>query len=159
MPMFTPEKALRDFPKTPVILSAILQSVDQRRAQEARDGADGWNVLEVVCHLNDFEQIFFDRARRIVETDLPRLESVDQNALVRDNRYAEQSLAEALASYLSRRRAFIAFLRGLSAEQWQRKGIHYASGEVTLVDFVTNTTLHDVNHIGQILNALGSAPF
>lgn len=32
MPMFTPEKALRDFPKTPVILSAILQGVARQHA-------------------------------------------------------------------------------------------------------------------------------
>ncbi len=158
MPTLTPEKALRDFPKTPVILNVILRGVDQARAQSATDGPDGWSVLEVVCHLNDFEQIFFERARRIVENDLPRFESIDPNELAKSSGCAQQDLAEVVASYVSRRRAFLAFLRGLTLEQWQRKGIHYAYGEMSLVELVTNTTLHDVNHIEQIVKALGTSP-
>jgi hypothetical protein len=158
LPTFTPEKTLRDLPKTPVILNVILQGVDQQKAQTLRDGADGWSVLEVVCHMNDFEQIFTDRVRRIVESDLPYFESIDPNALARTNHYNEQSLSEVFASYVSRRREQLALLRALTPEQWQRKGVHYASGEQTIVELATNTTLHDVNHIEQIIKALGSSP-
>ena len=160
MPIFTPEKALRDLPKTPNILGVILRGVDQQRAQTARDGADGWSVLEVVCHLNDFEQIFLERSRLIVETDTPRYPSVDQEALVQSNHYAEQNIVQAFGSYISRRRTHLAYLRGLTPDQWERRGIHPAAGEVTLIEHVTNTTLHDVNHIEQIVRALGLAqPF
>src|SRR5450432_1503639 len=124
MPMFTPEKAVGNLSKTPVILNAILHGVDQARAQQATDGPDGWSVLEVMCHLNDMEQIYFDRARLAVETDLPKYPDFDQNASVIANHYAEQNFADVWASTLSKRRAFLAFLRGLTPDQWGRRGIH-----------------------------------
>lgn len=158
MPTFTPEKTLRDLPKTPVILNVILQGVDQQRAQTSTDGPDGWSVLEVLSHMNDFEQIFLDRVMKMVETDLPRFEAIDPDALAKNSDYAGQNLSEVFASYVSRRRAHLAFLRGLTPEQWQRTGVHYASGEQTVVELATNTTLHDVNHIEQIIKALGSSP-
>jgi uncharacterized damage-inducible protein DinB len=157
MPMFTPEKALRDFPKTPVILSIVLKGVSQKRAQQARDGADGWTVLEVLGHMNEFEQAFFQRSRLIVETEMPKFPALDPEALAKAHHYNDQKLADVLASYLNTRRAHLAYLQLLTPEQWQRKGIHPVSGEVTLVENVTNTTLHDVNHIEQIVKALGSS--
>ena len=59
---------------------------------------------------------------------------------------------------LPERVEMLKMLRALTPEQWQRKGIHYASGEQTVVELATNTTLHDVNHIEQIIKALGSSP-
>ena len=157
MPMFTPEKALRDFPKTPVILSTILQGVDQERAQTARDGADGWSVLEVLGHMNEFEQVFFERSRLIVEADVPKFASLDPNTLVETHHYNDQTLTDVFASFVTTRRAHLAYVQALTPEQWQRTGIHSTSGEVTLVENIINTTLHDVNHIEQIVKALGSA--
>ena len=155
MPIFTPEKALRDFPKTPVILSVILKDVSQKKAQTARDGADGWTVLEVLGHMNEFEQAFFQRSRLIVETEMPKFPALDPEALANAHHYNDQKLAEVLASYITQRRAHLAYVQALAPEQWQRKGIHPASGEITLIENVTNTTLHDVNHIEQIIKALG----
>jgi uncharacterized damage-inducible protein DinB len=158
MPLFTPELALRDLPKTPVILNAILRGVDQARAQSATDGADGWSVVEVVCHLNEYEKIFTDRALLLLASEVPTFESFDQAALARENHYTEQNLREVLASFIARRRAHLELLRGLAPEQWQRRAIHPVRGEVSLVELATYTTLHDVNHIEQIVKALGASP-
>ena len=155
MEIFSPDKALRDLPKTPVILKCILSGVDQQRAQTATDGPDGWSVLEVMCHLNDYEEIFAMRARRMVAEIVPNFPHADHLAWVTANHYAEQNLTATFATYLSRRRAFIAFLRGLTPEQWQRKGYTDVWGEVTVVQVAINATLHDVNHIEQIIRALG----
>jgi len=155
MPMFTPEKALRDFQKTPLILSVILKDVSQKKAQTSRDGADGWTVLEVVGHMNEFEQAFFQRSRLIVETEMPKFPALDPEALAKSHHYNDQKLADVFASYVKTRRAHLAYVQVLTPEQWQRRGVHPASGEVTLVENVINTTLHDVNHIEQIIKALG----
>lgn len=157
MPIFNPDKVLRDLPKTPIILNVVLRGVDQARAKSATDGADGWSVLEVVCHIHDFEQIFFDRAREIVESDRPQFGILDYAAWVVEHHYAEQNLADVFASYVSRRRAFLAYLRTLTPDQWARTGVHYSWGEMSVVDLATNTTLHDVNHIEQIIKALGTS--
>ena len=158
MPIFTPDKPLRDLPKTPVILNVILRGVDQARAQSATDGPDGWSVLEVLCHLNDYEQIFNDRVRLILGSDLPLLPGYNQLELVKTNHYADQNFAEVFASYVSRRRALLALLRGLSPEQWNRRGVHSVWGEVTIVEQMSYVPTHDLNHIEQIIKALGTSP-
>src|SRR5690349_21469698 len=93
------ERVLRSLRKNPAILNTVLRGIDQERAQTARDGADGWTVLEVVCHLRDFEHIFFERARLAAETDLPRWQSIDQLDRVKTNRYNEQNLVDVFEEY------------------------------------------------------------
>ncbi|MEO8392444.1 MAG: DinB family protein [Chloroflexota bacterium] len=159
MPLLTPEKALRDFPKTPAILSAILYGVNQKQAQKARDGANGWSVLEILGHMNEFEQAFFQRSRLIAETEMPKFPVLDPDALAKSHHYNDQKLEDVFTSYVTTRRAHLAYVQVLTPEQWQRKGIHMAYGELTLTENVISTTLHDVNHIDQIVKALGlSAP-
>jgi hypothetical protein len=148
------ERALRTLRKNPAILKAVLHGVDQERAQTARDGADGWTVLEVVCHLRDVESVFFERARLALETDLPEWPMIDQIALVTTNRYAEQNLAEAFQGYVQTRQEFVYWLEALSDEAWLRRGIHFDLGEISILELVVNYTLHDVNHIEQIARAL-----
>lgn len=160
MPMFTPERAILNLRRTPVILNGVLIGVDQALAQTATDGADGWSVLEVVCHLNDFEAIFLERIRMMIESDNPQFPAYDQVALADERRYADQDFVAVLTNLMSRRRSTIDYVSALDAEQWARPGIHAAHGAVTVMDTVVNMPLHDVIHIEQILKALGKAtPF
>ena len=53
-------------------LAHILADVSAgRRRKRFRDGADGWSVLEILCHLRDYQAIFAERIRRILEEELP----------------------------------------------------------------------------------------
>src|SRR5690606_41344616 len=104
-----------------------------QRATTATDGANGWSVLEVVCHLNDMEAISLTRAQQIVETTVPMFPPVDHEALVTENEYAQQDFATIVAVYAARRDDFVNYLRGLSPEQWQRTGVHPTWGEITLL--------------------------
>lgn len=158
MPAFTPQKALRDLVKTPVILNVVLRGVNQQRAQEATDGADGWSVLEILGHMNDYEAIFPDRVRMALEQERPHFPGYDPEERARTLAYNQQDFAAVFASYVNRRREFVALLRGLTPEQWQRTGIHRESGELTVVEIALNSTLHDINHIEQIIKALGTSP-
>jgi hypothetical protein len=149
------ERIFRTLKQTPGILQGMLHEVSPARAQEARDGADGWNVLEIVCHMRDFEAIFLDRVKRVAETDHPTLEHHDHEAMVTTNRYAEQSVEAAFADYLTTRRALVAYLEGMDAAAWQRRGEHPTMGAISMVEVVLNVPIHDINHIEQIARALG----
>ncbi|MDX1994543.1 MAG: DinB family protein [bacterium] len=155
MPILDPEKALRTLRKNPVILQGLLRDVSQEQAVAATDGPDGWRVLFVVCHLRDFETIFLERARRFLEEDTPHLARVDHEALMTQNDYAGQNLGEAFDEFVQRRRTFINVLEGLTESEWARRGVHPSFGEGSLLDFAINTGLHDLNHIEQIVRALG----
>jgi hypothetical protein len=155
MPILTPERSLMYLRKTPVILKALLGDVSQERARRATDGPDGWSVIEVMCHLRDYEEIFYQRARMMLESDNPKMPAYDQVEMARARNYASQNLREAFDDYLKTRQRFVQLLEGLNAEQWQRRGIHSQWGDITIIELATNTALHDLNHTEQIVRALG----
>jgi hypothetical protein len=154
MPIFNPEKALRAMHNTSVILQAVLRDVSTEQAQRAFDGAGGWNVVEVVGHLNDWEQIFSKRSERMIAEDDPNLPGYNQEELVKQNGYAGKDLAAVLAEFLNRRRQHIDLLVRLNEEQWGRVGTYPSLGQVTLLEHATNISIHDVNHIEQIVHTL-----
>ena len=149
--------ALQALRQTPVVLGAVLRGVTPERAREATDGPDGWSVVAVVCHLRDYEEIFHQRATLMLAQDRPPLPAPNQDALARDRDYASADLGAAVAAFRANRRRFLDLLAGVTDEQWGRRGVHPRQGELALVDLATRVPLHDVNHIEQIVRALGEA--
>lgn len=156
MPMFTPEKALLSIRKTPLILAAVLHPVSPEDARQRTDGPEGWNMLEVVGHLRDYEEIFCDRAHRILSEENPTLPAYNPEELVKSRAYSDQSLPDILGRYQDLRHEFIHILSNLTDEQWARRGVHPQSGSISMMELALNAALHDVNHIEQIVKILAS---
>ena len=157
MPIFAPEKAISRLSQTVVILGFLLRDVDAEQARRATDGADGWNIPQIVGHLRDDNEVCIKRTRLMLDQPRAPLPTYDQLALVNANHYAEQDIADVFARFASERRTYVALLSGLSADQWNRTGLHPTWGEVTVVEHATNGALHDINHIEQIVKALNFA--
>lgn len=157
MVLLTPEKALRTLRKTPLILDAVLREVTQEQAIAATDGSDGWSVLEVMCHQLDFEEIFYTRARRILSEHKPQFPAVNQVELVQLHEYKGQDLRDQFERYVDIRRQLIALIEPCTEEQWSRRGVYADATVVTLLELAINIGLHDVNHIEQIVRALGTS--
>ncbi len=154
MSVLTPEKALRSLRKTPPLLDVLLRGLSQRDAEQATDGPDGWSVVFIVCHMRDYEGIYAERVRWMVEQDVPEIPApLSNDELIRIHDYTSASLREALEDYLQQRKQFIGYLVGLTADQWQRTGI-IGSGESTVQDIAINAALHDINHLDQIVKAM-----
>lgn len=100
---------------------ALLAPLSRERAL-ARPTPEDWNVLEVLGHIIDGEQVFAYRALRIARGDETPLAGFEQDDYVRAARSAEHSLDELLDAYEAQRRATIAMLRLLPAEGWTRRG-------------------------------------
>jgi hypothetical protein len=154
MTMLTPGRFIRALKRTPVLLDSLLCGVTQERASAARDGADGWNVIEIVCHLRDFEAVFFERAQRIVAEDRPTLPPVDHEALARERDYAAQHLDEAFAAFIANREAFIEWLKARDEADWARVGIHPEYDEYTVLEQALQAVCHDITHMEQIARIL-----
>ena len=140
-------------------LAHILADVSQAQAQRIRDGADGWSVLEITCHLRDYQAIFAERIRRILEEDKPSFRLYDEKArlaMVIEHDYAKQELRLVLDEYLSTRRQIIERLAPLNDEQWQREGCFAADDVVDLAMPVLHTLLHDADHTEQIARILSA---
>ncbi|MCY4064667.1 MAG: DinB family protein [Chloroflexi bacterium] len=138
-------------------LAHILADVSQARASAIRDGDDGWSVLEIMCHLRDYQAIFAERIRRILEEEDPTFQLYDEEARLRmvvENEYANQNLRAVLEDYLSTRRAIIERLTPLDDAQWKREGRFAADDIVDLTMPVVHTLLHDADHKEQIARIL-----
>ena len=88
----------------------------------ARPKPNDWNILEVLGHITDVEQIFAYRALRIARGDSTPLAGFEQDDYVRAAHCSDQTLDALLDAYTAQRRATIALLRGFDADAWLRRG-------------------------------------
>lgn len=139
------------------VLEFMLAEVSQQVATTRRDPNDGdrgWTVLEVVCHLRDFDRIFRSRARQMLAESEPRLQGYDHERMAFEFRYNEQDLRTALAELHLSRIETAALFEALQGEQWQRSGIHPERGRFTMDDALLQVGLHDMLHVEQITRIL-----
>ena len=88
----------------------------------ARPTPEDWNILEVLGHITDGEQVFAYRALRIGRGDPTPLPGFEQDDYVRAARFSERQLGELLEAYAAQRRATLATLRSFDAEAWLHRG-------------------------------------
>ncbi|MCA9913911.1 MAG: DinB family protein [Anaerolineae bacterium] len=136
------------------ILEHLLHDVSPEKANSLRDGVDGWNTVEILCHLRDFDAIFRERAQRILAEDEPSLVPVDHEALVIENQYATQQLETALAQLRTSRDATLAVFESVAEDAWERVGIHPERGRFSLEDALLQVVTHDADHTEQITRVL-----
>ena len=113
------------------ILSILQSQLDATRAllgplsreqALARPTPTDWNVLEVIGHITDAEQVFAYRALRIARGDTTPLAGFEQDDYVRAAQCSDRTLEDLLDAFAAQRRATIALLRGLDDEAWLRRG-------------------------------------
>ena len=141
--------------KAIVTTEIIIQSTSQKDATTYRDGGDGWTVVEVICHLRDFDKVFVDRAQLTLNEEFPDLPFPSPDGLAADLKYNEQDLSTAFDDWKAVREEYVAILESVSSdEDWERAGNHPTRGHTTLNDQLFIATWHDVNHLAQISKIL-----
>jgi hypothetical protein len=148
------ERHLQLMQKSCQTLGNILQNVSQETATTWRDGPAGWTVLEVTCHLKDFDHFFRQRAKMMLEQDYPRLPAYDHEALAIERAYNRQNLVRAYQELSESRREFGAFFSDLTESQWERAGVHPERGHFTMLDALMQVGSHDLTHLEQITRIL-----
>lgn len=136
------------------IMGHVLKNVTEEQATTLRDGLEGWTILEILCHVRDFDTYFRERAQMTLNQDHPELPSYDHEQLAIDNKYNEQGLAYTYEGYVNSRRKTIGFFEALTDEQWERTGIHPERGHFTLTDAALQVSAHDADHLEQITRIL-----
>jgi tRNA-binding protein len=112
--------------------------------------AGRWSVAQIMSHLADAELVLAYRARMILSTPGTPIQAFDQAAFVR-SQHAESSDAFAsLALFTSVRTANLALLRGLTADERDRFGIHAERGQESIRHLERLNAGHDRNHLAQI---------
>ena len=136
------------------VLDHILRGVSEEQAHELRDGPAGWSIVEIVCHLRDFDEIFRNRAKMMLSEDHPRLPAYDHEAMAVERAYQQERLSSACEQLKASRQETIAFFASLTPDQWERDGVHPERDSFTMTDAVMQVGLHDLDHLEQITRVL-----
>lgn len=135
-------------------LTSIVNNHPDDQLTTYKDGGDGWTVLQVMCHLRDFEDVFYGRIKGMVTDDNPALPFPDPDEQAAENAYHEDNIHAVLATLTKTRREFIEYMKSLGESDWEQTGIHPTRGTFTPHDQLFLNTLHDSIHLEQITRIL-----
>lgn len=105
-----------------------------------------WSVLQVVCHISDFELVYADRIKRILAEDRPTMFGGDPDQFAAKLAYDQRDLQEELDVISSVRRQVTRLLRTLDSAAFERVGIHTDDGPLTLAVLVKRIAGHIPHH-------------
>jgi len=151
------ERQIASMRLTCEILGHILRKLSAEDARALRDGPAGWSIIEIVCHLRDFDEIFHSRARMMLELEHPQLPAYDHEAMAIERNYQAESLDDAYGALKSSRTQFVAFFEALTPAQWARGGVHPERDSFSMTDALMQVSAHDLDHLEQITRVLAQA--
>ena len=117
----------------------------------ARPAPDSWSVLEVICHLYDEErEDFRQRLDLILHRPDEPFPPIDPQGWITARRYNERDLAEMLDSWAAERAQSLAWLKGLSAPNWETEHVD-AYGSIKAGEMLSCWVAHDNLHTRQLV--------
>lgn len=132
-------------------IAALAAGVSVEQAQW-RPAAEAWSLLEVINHLWDEEREDFRvRLNLILHEPAATWPPIDPKGWVTERRYNERDLAGSVQGFLAERTASLAWLRGLTAPDWDAT-VHTPWGwSITAGDMLAAWAAHDVLHMRQLV--------
>lgn len=110
---------------------------------------DRFNLVEVIAHLADWEQILLDRITLAVEKPGSTIEVYDESARAIEKHYATRDIHHELEVFANRRRDTVAYVESLTPEQLESPFIHPENGPLTVSQYLAWISGHDLYHIEQ----------
>lgn len=112
----------------------IRRAVGERTSEDLQQpGEDGGlSVVEILCDLQDWEEISGERVNRILHETMPYLEAYDDAFWSIEHDYASRNGFAVLDSFALTRASLIDVLESISASDWQRQGELQGRGQVTV---------------------------
>jgi uncharacterized damage-inducible protein DinB len=126
-------------------IKQLLGSITEEKASY-RYASGKWSIKQIIGHITDHERIMTYRALRFSRKDKTPLPGYDQNLLVENSRFDEQSLSQLLTDYEHVRNASISLMQSLSPEQLLLTGTAWKY-ELTVEEFLKATIGHEMHHI------------
>lgn len=146
-------RLLEEVAAFPEALARLLAGVPpDALCRPASDG--GWGVVEILCHLRDWEAVFVERVRRVLDEDQPELPAYDDALWEIERDYRDQDPSEVLAEFDALRGQLVDMLAGLDDAGWQRIGNHAINGPVDVAWLVSHLQEHCREHLHQAREAL-----
>ncbi|MFO0904496.1 MAG: DinB family protein [Pirellulales bacterium] len=137
---------LDDYLAGPVHLRRAVAGLSEAQVRQ-RPIANRWSVLEVVCHLADFEPIYADRIKRVLAEPAAQLISGDPDLFAARLAYHDRDLEEELRLIELTRSQVVRILRTASPADFARTGVHSADGPLSLETLLRRVTGHIPHHL------------
>jgi hypothetical protein len=135
--------------KTPRLLETMLGDLSGELLHW-KPAPDRWSISEVLAHLAALEQVYADRALRMVAENSPALAKYDLAGAASRGEYCCGSAGENLGHFTRTRRSTLAFLNGLAPSAGARTGLHSELGSVTLTQMLNEWANHDLGRLRQV---------
>ncbi len=149
------EQAVEILRRTPATLTVLLRGLSEAWTTST-EGPDTWSAYDIVGHLLHGEEAdWIERTRIILEHGEKRpFDSFNRMAMF--EKYQGFSLDQLLVAFEQARAKNLATLSALhiTPEKLTLKGMHPALGTVTLSQLLATWVVHDLNHIGQIVEVM-----
>ena len=116
-----------------------------------------WSVRAILAHMAEDELVSSWRYRQMIERSGASLAGFDQDEWARLGDYESWTAREAFEMFRSLREANLRMFGRLTAEEWQRYGVHAERGRMTVAELARHMAAHDVNHIHQVRRLLEQA--
>jgi hypothetical protein len=131
---------------TPQKLRSLIQGLGEEQLC-FKPAEDTLSLKEHLLHLRDIEiEGYRHRIRLILAEDLPVLHDIDGAYLAQLRRYQKGNAAKALEEFCQAREGNMAYLRNMTAFQWNRKAL-FDGGEISLIELVGRWVAHDQEHL------------
>lgn len=151
--MGRPEALILALAALPVDLERTLQGHSaEALLRPASDG--GWGVVENLCHLRDWEEVFAERVEAILHQERPWLPAFDDELWAIERDYRGQNPARVLDRFRELRSRLVDQLTGLPSAAWTRTGEHEVHGLISLEWLIDHVRDHGEQHLAQIRDAL-----
>jgi len=131
----------------PRILAELIEGVPEQTLRR-RPLPDKWSVGEIIAHLTEDEVASSWRYRQIIEKNGCALSAFDQDEWARLGNYASWKPTDALHLFRLLREANLRMFSHLTADEWNRFGLHAERGKISVRDLVRHMAGHDMNLLG-----------
>jgi len=132
--------------KTPGLLELLLRDLPQDLLQW-KPAPDRWSIAEVLGHMAVIEQLYEQRARRIVVEESP---SLPPYIAPPESELQQKPARQHLEKFVALRRAFVFYLHSVPSAAAARAGRHHELGTITLSEMLHELASHDLGHLRQI---------
>lgn len=152
---FQYDEAVELLRRTPTTLTALLRGLPEAWTTGG-EGPDTWSAYDIVGHLLHADELdWIARARIILEHgEAQPFGAVNRTAMF--EKYRGRSLDQLLAAFERTRAENLVTLdnMGITPEKLARTGTHPTLGRVTLSQLLSSWVVHDLNHIGQVVEVM-----
>ena len=137
----------------PPALERIVSLVPES-AFDSKNDPGRFSFREAVAHVADWESINLDRLHRGVEEPGCTVPGYDEGLLAVERNYQTWDPREQVRRFAEGREKVMAYLRGLSDEEWERVYYHAERGRQTVFEQAVTILGHDMYHLEQLTQYL-----